>query len=100
MTVEELEELFEKHRPEHGKFDRVEPKLSKRKDMHAFILLDLLVPGEPGENRIIGAAEHDQIWIGIDIKPLAAAIPEDRIIELIRCGIRYDERNRSLCMFA
>lgn len=51
-----LKTEFAKHADcaEYLKFDRVEPKLSRRPDLHAFLLLDRLVPGI---RDIIGCAE-------------------------------------------
>jgi len=40
-----INELFEKHDGEYLKFERVENPKSKRSDVHAFIRLDELYPG-------------------------------------------------------
>lgn len=96
MTVEELEEIFEKHGDEFLTFDKVEGKRSNRTDLHAFLLLDELVPSERGCD-IVSGARHDEIWIDTDVSKLAKVATEDQIIELIRCGIRYSED--SLAMF-
>ena len=84
MTVEELEELFEKHDEEMCKFERVADKLSRRADLHAFLLLDRLVPGEMD---IVACAEHDQIMLGVDLEELAAVVTEEQVIDLVRCGV-------------
>lgn len=76
------------------KFDRVENKLSKRPDLHAFNLLDRLLPGT---GDMVTSAEHDEIWLDIDTEELAKVATEEQIIELIRCGVRYD--NGMLAMF-
>lgn len=52
-------ELFEKHHDEFLKFDRVEPKLASRPDVHAFIALDKLFPRK---RDLVCCAEHDEIW--------------------------------------
>ncbi len=80
----ELHEIFEKHDGEFLKFDRILQKHSNRPDVHAFILLDKLVPGA---GRIIGYAEHDEIGLSIELAELAKAATEEQIIELIRCGV-------------
>jgi hypothetical protein len=68
-------------------FDEVEPKRSGRKDIHAFILLDALFPGKSG---IIGAAEHDRIWLSMTAEQVDT-LSYDQILELTRCGVSYDE---------
>jgi hypothetical protein len=95
----DLEEVFNRllKGNDYLKFDRVENKLSQRPDLHAFMLLDRLVPG-PGRD-IISAAEHDQYWIDIDPDKLAAAATEEDILTLIRCGISYNAHNASLMSF-
>jgi hypothetical protein len=89
-----LEEMFEKHEDEFLKFDRVQNKRSKRQDLHAFLLLDELVPGD---NDIVSCAEHDEIYLGVDCGELAEVITEEQVIELSRCGVRPGRD--CLCMF-
>ena len=86
-------EMFEKHHDEFLKFDRITDKHSKRADIHAFILLDRLTPGDCD---MVSAAEHDEIWLepGEDV---IEKLTEEQVIELTRCGVRYSED--SLCMF-
>lgn len=94
--MEDIETVFEKYmEDEFLKFDRVQEKLSQRPDLHAFLLLDSLVPGK---GRIVSAAEHDEIYLGVDLAELAeSSITEDQVRDLVRCGVREDEE--SLCMF-
>lgn len=92
-----LQDAFEKHMDgEFLKFDRVEPKLSQRADMHAFMLLDRLAPGK---GDMISAAEHDEFFLGTDCEELAKVITDDQVRELVRCGVRYGDYD-CLCMFA
>jgi len=95
MTVEELNDIFEKYddRDEFLKFDRVRDRYSNRTDLHAFILLDKLIPSDYD---IISGAEHDEIYLGIDIEELAKVISEDDILTLIRCGCRLDSEGISM----
>lgn len=88
MKLKQLEELFEKYEGEFLEFDRVENKLSKRADLHAFILLDKLVPGE--EDMII-SAEHDEYVLSIDAACLAKVATEEDVIDLIRCGVSFED---------
>ena len=78
------------------KFDRVQNKLSKRADIHAFLLLDKLVPGDCD---MVSAAEHDEIWLDVTPEELSKVVTTAQIIELIRCGVRYDSGVESFAMF-
>lgn len=89
-------EQYERNSGEYLKFDRVKNRTSGRPDLHAFNLLDLLIPGVTD---IVSAAEHDKIWLDIEPKTLSAAATEDQIIELIRCGVRYDKYVDRLTMY-
>lgn len=100
MTIEEMDAILnENDGEEYIKFERVEPKRSRRPDLHAFLLLDELVPPEREHQDIVGAAEHDQIYLSVSPEALAAVATRDQIVELSRCGVRYDEDIDSLCMF-
>lgn len=98
MTRDEMVDVFQKDTSdEFLKFDRVENKLSQRTDLHAFLLLDKLVPDK---RDIVGGACHDEIYLGIDSRKLAEVVTRDQLIELIRCGVRWSDESDSLCMFA
>lgn len=86
--IENLEEVFEKHDDEFIKFDRVKNKLSSRPDIHAFILLNQLVPGT---SDMVSASEHDEIFLDIDVEELAKVATEGQVIDLIRCGVRLGD---------
>lgn len=93
--MENIEAVFDKFDDEFLKFERVENRLSNRPDLHAFLLLDKLVPSD---RDMVSNASHDEIWLEVDLEALVAAgITEDQIRDLVRCGIRIDED--SLCMF-
>ncbi len=96
MKLIEFQELMKRHHDEFLKFDRVNPKRSNRTDLHAFLLLDQLVPNT---GDMISAAEHDEFFLEVNMKKLAEVITEDQIIELIRCGVRITEYD-CLGMFA
>lgn len=98
MTISEMVDLFQKHEnEEYLHFSHVFGKLSQRPDLHAFILLDRLCPDEFD---IVEAAEHDEIWLGVDLSILSSVIIEEQVIELLRCGVRYDTEQDALSMFA
>ena len=83
---------------EYGKFDRVNPKRSQRPDLHAFLLLDELVP-EPGKDIVTGA-KHGEFYLSIDVEELAKVITKEQVLELRRCGVRYDSHFGCLAMFS
>ncbi len=89
-------EQYNKYSDEYLEFDRVQHKTSNRADLHAFNLLDRLIPGD---GDIVSAAEHDEIWLDVSPEELSKVATEEVIIELIRCGIRYDSHTDSLAMF-
>lgn len=91
----DLTTTFEKHNGEYLKFENVRDKLCSRPDLHAFMLLNQLVPS--GRD-IIVSAEHDEIWLDIPTDYLSEVATEEQICDLIRCGIRY-EALHGLCMF-
>lgn len=95
-AAEELVKAFEEHDDEFLNFENVENKLSERPDLHAFILLDRLVPGRTD---MVSAAEHDEIYLDVNIESLAEAITKEQVLELVRCGVRVDSYHESLCMF-
>jgi hypothetical protein len=95
MTLDELYALFEKHGDEYLKFERIIAPLNRRPDLHAFILLDRLVPGR---DDMVAAAEHDEIFLDVSLGDLVAVVTEEGIIDLIRCGVRLNYE--SLAMFA
>lgn len=94
MDIEQLEKLFESFDDEYSDFDLIENKRSRRKDLHAFLLLDELFPSN---KKMVAAAEHDEIYLDIDPERLAKVATPDQIKELVRCGVRYGEDG--LCMF-
>lgn len=97
MTTEELAALFDKHSDEYLEFDRVPIKRSQRPDLHAMLVIDDLCPGDKD---IISAAEHDEFWLSVSVEEFAAVATEDIVIELTRCGLRYDNYCEALGFFA
>lgn len=97
MTLQEMQDLFEKYNDLYLKFDIIKNPKSKRPDLHAFILLDEL---QPGTSDMISASTHDEFYLNIDTEVLAQYINEDQIKELIACGVRYSEYDDCFSMFA
>ena len=97
MTEKRLQKLFEAESDEFLKFERVEMKLSRRPDLHAFLLLDQLVPGE---RDMVAAAAHDEIFLDVTLEALAKVVTPEQVTDLIRCGVHWDSNTDSLAMFA
>ncbi|MBC9904789.1 hypothetical protein [Achromobacter xylosoxidans] len=93
----DLEAVFEKFDDEYIRFERIENPAHSRPDVCAFIMLDRLVPG--GKRDMVCSAEHDEIWLDIDLDKLAAVASEEDILALVRCGVRLDNDISSLAMF-
>ncbi len=89
-----IQDVFDEHEDEFTCFERVENKRSQRPDLHAFLLLDELLPGS---GYMVCAGEHDEIFLDTSADKLFAIATEAQIIELIRCGIRYSDD--CFCMF-
>ena len=79
------------------KFKRVAQPLSKRRDLHAFMLLDQLDPESTGD--IISASEHDEYWIDIDVDRVMENATEEQLRDIFRCGIRYDNEHECFAAF-
>ena len=94
--VTDLHEFYEEHNDEFLKFDRVENKLSLRPDLHAFLLLDKLLPGK---DDIVASAEHDEIYLDVDVEKLLEVATEAELIDLHRCGVLVFSEYDSLGMF-
>jgi hypothetical protein len=94
----DLQATFEKFDDEFLKFKHIpeSDRLSNRPDLHAFLLLDRLCPGS---DDMVSAAEHDEIWLDVDVGALARVATEDNVLALVRCGVRYDDDVESLALF-
>lgn len=97
MTKEKVIEILnEDHR--FDEFVGIQPKLASRHDLHAFMILDQLVPTQNGD--IVTCAEHDEIWLAVSIDELVAANPtEDQIRQLRICGVNLEKRTECLQMY-
>lgn len=96
--MDNIEERFEAiDGDEYLKFERIENKRNKRPDLHAWLLLDEMFPN-PGHD-MVSATDHDEIWLDIEEDELHK-LTDEQILELVRCGVRYDSDNGSLTMFA
>lgn len=93
--VKDLGEFFSDIETEFLKFERIADPRSRRRDLHAFMLLDELIPGS---TVIIISADHDKIWLSIEVPTLLAVASIEQLIDLHRCGVFYHEE--ALCMYS
>lgn len=92
-----LHERFEQFRDDFLNFEDVENRLSNRPDLHAFLLLDKIIPGD---RALVSAAYNDEIYLDVTGEDLEkVGITDDQIQELVLSGIRYSTEYDSLCMF-
>jgi hypothetical protein len=91
----DINKRFEVMDDEYLKFERIENKRTQRPDLHAFLLLDEIFPGTTD---IVACAEHDEIWLKSEGR--LDLLSDEQILELVRCGVRYDDDCESLTMFA
>ena len=99
MTHMNLEERFEQFENDHLKFETLEAPMHRRPDLCAFLLLDSLANPSDAKRNMILAAEHDIIYLDVDVEELAEKITDDQIRVLVRCGVSYNSENDSLTMF-
>lgn len=100
MTVEELYEAFE-NASENSKI------VWNRNDLDAFLkLLELgwanpgsVVQGVQSKRSMISCAEHDEIWLDVDLEWLASVATLEDVEYLVSCNILLDEDTDSLHMF-
>lgn len=90
-----MSDIFEEFESEFLKFERIEVKLNSRPDLHAFILLNRIIPGTTD---MVSAADHDQIYLAVDPDALAAVATKDELRDLCRCGVIHDSSVDSLAM--
>jgi len=94
--MKDINERFEDVNDEHGDFDSIKKKRSIRPDLHAFLLLDELFPGD---SDLISSSEHDEFYLDISYESIEK-LTDDQILELTRCGVMYNDDSECLSMFA
>ena len=96
MEQENLQQFFDDHEGNFLEFDLIQDKLSNRPDLHAFLLLDKLVPGS---GDIVDSAAHDEIFLSVDVEELLKVATDEQLLELSRCGIFYNEEYECLMSY-
>lgn len=79
---------------EYNKFDCVSSKRSSKRDIHA--LLTLESHGLIDSQTAVGNSQDYYVYINVPCDQLEAKTDEDLILELVRCGVRYDELEHAL----
>lgn len=96
----DLHEIFEKHNDEYLKFERIAEPRHRRRDVAAFLMLDELSPAADGKpHDMVAYAAHDEITLAAEPELVVANATEAQVIDLIRCGVRFDASNDCFCMF-
>ena len=93
MTKEEMIQFAKEENEKSLRFDPIKSKRSRRADIHAFLLLDELVPGN--DNMVLNA-EHDKIWLEVELSELAKVVTKEQIVELVHCGVMFDDVGLSM----
>ena len=91
-----MKDLFRGMETDFLQFDKVQNKKSLRPDLHAFMLLDILMPGT---SDMVSNAGSDEIFLEVEPEALAQVATEDQLQELHRCGVRHDIGQDALVMF-
>lgn len=94
----DIQAIFDENEDEYLHHDRVDPgrRLHARPDLHVFLALDRLVPGD---RDMVADAQHDEIFLQVMPDEVAGVATEQDVVDMIRCGLRYDSDNDSFCMF-
>ena len=71
--------------------------LTKRNDLRAFLILDRLLPGV---GTMISASAWNEFRLRVRVEDLARVATESDILNLVRCGVRYDPSMDALVMFS
>jgi len=97
VTEEEFRDIFNSDYKDYRQFSKVEQQYGSSPDLHAFILLNKLVPIK---TNIIVVTEYDKIWLAQDMADLIkAGITKNQALELRRCGVSLDDQAGELFMF-
>lgn len=94
--VTNLQSMFDKHKGEHRKFERIDSPISLCPDICAFLLL-AEIGNHSGD--MIATATHDVIYLAVDPRDIEGKITEDQVVYLLRCGVLFDEAEGSFFKF-
>jgi hypothetical protein len=101
MTVKQMIKLFDKFGEEGDVdfFEKLEHPIKmefKRRDLCAFVKLNEIVDCDDDYDDIVSAADHDQIWLGVELEDLAKVITAADIQFLSACGVFISDYSLSM----
>jgi len=97
MNKDKCIQIWKLHDQEYLEFFKIKNKICESPDLSALMLIHKFMLYK--EYDVIRGSEHDEIYLtSLDDLDLEK-ITEDVIIDLIRCGVRYDENYDCLSMF-
>lgn len=100
MSTNASSAFWDRHEDEHCKFERLSPKnrgLAHSPDLIAMLILDRHFPSQCD---MVCAAEHDAYYLKVHPNELFyGGVPEEDILDLMRCGLNYDSGLDSLYFF-
>jgi hypothetical protein len=99
-ALEKIEEFYEKFLEDNEdnysitNFDKVINPLSTKATMNAIMMLDRFSPSGP-----IGGADHDVIFLGVDLNEMIANVDFNFLIDLYRSGVLASSEYDCLMMY-
>lgn len=87
---ERVDGWFEKHNEEYLEFEKIEKPRSNCRDLHAMLLIEELSPHSK-RTFMVSGAQHDVIYLDLEMEHMMDVLTEDLVIELIRCGVRSED---------
>ena len=100
LTYEEIVALFEGPDAEaqgnQPQLIKPERRLHLRPDLNAFLLLDKLLMPSPRD--IVASVEHDEFFVDVVLQQLVGIATHEDILDLIRCGVKFDRATDSLLL--
>jgi hypothetical protein len=92
--------FFEERADDFGNIEDVKPsrRLHRRPDLNAFLLLDKLLTNG-NDSAILVDARNEQVWLSPKPWEVMQRASEEDLLDLVRCGVFYDEDNDSLSMY-
>lgn len=95
ITREELDAIFATRAAADCMWHAVKERRASRRDLHAMMLLDSLLPvsaaneGAFGHD-VLSSAGKDQVWLTYELEDLLRVLTPELCLELRRCGVQYE----------
>lgn len=90
------QEFFEKHAEEYLAHAK-DPDLSGI--VHDFYIFSKLANYAVPHRDLLVDARYEEIYFSVDPEQVYRDLPEEEMIRLIRCGLRYSAEHECFCMF-